>query len=75
MPESVDARLLVTGLAALPPHHFESRKRVQVHLNKPKTTLASRTDMCKCGWDIVTWIRFLPSGFVTRGCSFGVVKV
>lgn len=22
-----------------------------------------------------TWIRFLPSGFVTRGCSFGVVNV
>jgi len=22
-----------------------------------------------------TWMRFLPSGLVTSGCSFGVVKV
>lgn len=24
---------------------------------------------------LLTWMRFLPSGLVTSGCSFGVVKV
>jgi hypothetical protein len=27
------------------------------------------------GRDLRTWMRFLPSGFVTSGCSFGVVNV
>jgi len=51
-------------------------------LSKPMSSVrkacaakARLCDTCAHTLRMRTWIRFLPSALVTRGCSFGVVKV
>jgi hypothetical protein len=53
--------------------HFRLWSGVPVHSNKPIDVIRELS-LCIKMHDL-TWIRFFPSDFVTRGWSFGVVKV
>jgi len=70
------------ALLASPPrsshrHHSHLQRPAREHSDMPKKSeLAKRA--LRCGKTLassLTWMRFLPSALVTRGCSFGVVKV
>lgn len=57
-------------------HRHRSRCRLLVRVRSDMPTCVLVPDfMCRVKTQSRTWIKFLPSGFVTSGWSLGVVKV
>ena len=56
-------------------HHSHCREQARAHWGMPRDCSISTNEQHAGESKQHTWIRFLPSGFVTRGCNLGVVKV